>query len=122
MGTASKPENPLLLHTLLHQPLDLLELEIPLTKEEIDDVIKHMPADKSPGPDGFRAEFYQHFWNLIKDDLKMMFDDLYKGTLDIKRLNYGIIRLIPKTKEANQIQKFRPICLLNVSFKIFTKV
>lgn len=37
--------------------------------------------------------------------------------LDIERLNYGII-----TKDAAQIQKFRPICLLNVSFKIITKV
>ena len=53
---------------------------------------------------------------------KQMLDDLYNGDLDIKRLNYGIITLVPKTKEVNQIQKFSPICLLNVSFKIFTKV
>lgn len=30
--------------------------------------------------------------------------------------------MIPKCKDAKQIQKFRPICLLNVSFKIITKV
>lgn len=30
--------------------------------------------------------------------------------------------LIPKVKEANHIQQYRPICLLNASFKIFTKV
>ena len=59
---------------------------------------------------------------MIKEDFKHMFDDLYAGTLDIKRLNYGIITLVPKTKEANQIQKFRPVCLLNVSFNFFTKV
>ena len=40
----------------------------------------------------------------------------------ISRLNYGIIALVPKNKDAKQIQKFRPICLLNVSFKILTKV
>ena len=51
-----------------------------------------------------------------------MFDDLYNGNLDIKRLKYGIITLVPKTNDAKQIQKFRPICLLNVSFKIITKV
>lgn len=36
-------------------------------------------------------------------------------------LNFGVITLIPKVKEANRIQQYRPICLLNVSFKIFTK-
>jgi hypothetical protein len=30
--------------------------------------------------------------------------------------------LLPKKKDARVIQQYRPICLLNVSFKIFTKV
>jgi phosphate starvation-inducible protein PhoH len=30
--------------------------------------------------------------------------------------------LLPKVNEAESIQQYRPICLLNVSFKIFTKV
>jgi hypothetical protein len=37
-------------------------------------------------------------------------------------LNFGTIVLLPKKENAIQIQQFRPICLLNVSFKIFTKV
>jgi hypothetical protein len=37
-------------------------------------------------------------------------------------LNFGVITLIPKLQEVNVIQQYRPICLLNVSFKIFTKV
>jgi hypothetical protein len=37
-------------------------------------------------------------------------------------LNFGIITLLPKQKEASHIKHFCPICLLNVSFKIFTKV
>ena len=30
--------------------------------------------------------------------------------------------MLPKKTEAVRIEQFRPICLLNVSFKIFTKV
>src|SRR6185436_19529051 len=30
--------------------------------------------------------------------------------------------LIPKVQEATKVQQYRPICVLNVSFKIFTKV
>jgi hypothetical protein len=33
-----------------------------------------------------------------------------------------VITLIPKVKEATNVKQFRPICLLNVSFKIFTKL
>jgi hypothetical protein len=39
----------------------------------------------------------------------------------LERINYGIITLIPKGDDVDIIQKFRPICLLQVIFKIFTK-
>jgi hypothetical protein len=51
-----------------------------------------------------------------------MFKVLSKGDLPLFSLNFGVITLIPKVQEANIIQQYRPICLLNVSYKIFTKV
>ena len=51
-----------------------------------------------------------------------MFDKIYEGNLDIAGFNYGVVTLLPKGKDADCIQKYRPICLLNVIFKIFTKV
>jgi hypothetical protein len=51
-----------------------------------------------------------------------MFQELHYGDLPLFSLNFGVITLIPKVQEANVIQKYRPICLLNVNFKIFTKV
>jgi hypothetical protein len=77
---------------------------------------------KAPGPDGFPAEFYQVFWSLIKNDLMAMFRDFHNGDLPLFRLNFGIITLLPKEQEAKRIQQYRPICMLNVRFKIFTKV
>lgn len=35
-------------------------------------------------------------------------------------LTMGVITLVSKVKEANNVKQFRPICLLNVRFKIFT--
>src|SRR6266540_3450334 len=51
-----------------------------------------------------------------------MFHDLHSGDLQLFSLNFGVITLIPKVQEANIIQQYRSICLLNVSFKFFTKV
>ena len=37
-------------------------LELPFTEEEINDVVKELPLDKSPGPDGFNSEFFKACW------------------------------------------------------------
>jgi hypothetical protein len=92
------------------------------TKTEVKEAIFQMEHNKAPGPDGFPVEFYQVFWEVIKADLMALFHDFHKGELPLFSLNFGIITLLPKFQEAIKIQQYRPICLLNVSFKIFTKV
>ena len=94
----------------------------PFSENKVKDVVFQMEHNKAPGPDGFPAEFYQKFWEVIKDDLLLMFQELHAGNLPLFSLNFGVITLLPKVQEANVIQQYRPICLLNVSFKIFTKV
>ena len=51
-----------------------------------------------------------------------MFKDFHEGRLDVSRLNYGIITLLPKVQDAERIQQFRPIGLLNCPYKWITKV
>jgi hypothetical protein len=51
-----------------------------------------------------------------------MVQDFNSNALDLRRLNYGVITLVPKVQEANMIRQYRPICLLNVDFKIFPKL
>jgi len=51
-----------------------------------------------------------------------LFQDFHEGILPLFSLNFGIITLLPKKTKTVQIQQYRPICLLNVSFKIFTKI
>jgi hypothetical protein len=79
-------------------------------------------ADGAPGPDGIPFMFYQKFWEVIKNDLISMFNAWFNDDLDLYRLNFAMITLIPKENEARSMKKFRPISLLNCSFKIFTKV
>ncbi|RLN23448.1 hypothetical protein C2845_PM07G29970 [Panicum miliaceum] len=93
----------------------------PFEEAEIKSVVDDMKSNSAPGPNGFGVQFFKSFWPQVKGDLLAMFEDLYNHNLDLKRLNYGVITLVPKVKEANNIEQYRPICLLNVDFKIFTK-
>ena len=52
----------------------------------------------------------------------MPLSDRFVGKLSLYRINFGMIILLQKTPDANTIQKYRPICLLQVMYKILTKV
>jgi hypothetical protein len=97
------------------------ELDRDFSEEEIKAAVFGSYAEGAPGTDGFSFLFYQNFWEVIKDDLIRMFRDWNKGELDLFRLNFSLLTLIPKEPEAKTIHKFRPIALTNCSFKIFSK-
>jgi hypothetical protein len=78
-------------------------------------------VEEAPGPDGLPVGFYREFWPEIKYIVLEMFNDFYRGELNLIRLNYNMISLILKIEEANNIEKYRPIGLLNVDYKWFTK-
>jgi hypothetical protein len=47
------------LNSLLRLVENLSCLEEPFHNEEIEQIIKDLPTDKSPGPDGFNGEFLE---------------------------------------------------------------
>ena len=80
----------------------------PFIELELKKVIFSMKENSAPGPDGFSVSFYKHCWELIKGDFMMMVNDFCLSNLDIARLNYGVITLIPKVKGPTNIKQFRP--------------
>jgi hypothetical protein len=58
----------------------------------------------------------------VKPDIVSMFEYLHKADLDLCTLNFAMLTLIPKIEDAKDMKHFRPISLINCSFKIFSKV
>jgi hypothetical protein len=81
-----------------------------------------MKHNKASSPDGLPIEFYQFFWDIVGPDLLVLFNEFYYGRLDVSRFNYGMLTLLPKNQGADKLQAYRPIALINVILKIFTKV
>ena len=98
-------------------PADNCFLEAPFSEDEIKLAVFDSYAEGAPGPDGLPFLFYQHFWDIIKLDLIALFSAFETGMLNLSRLNYASIVLIPKEMDAKTLKKFRPISLLNCSFK-----
>jgi hypothetical protein len=103
-----------------HEENEILSGEF--TESEVREAVFQMEHNKARGPDGFPVEFYQVFWEVIKDDLLALFSEFHREELNFFSLNFGIITLIRKVPKATKIQQYSPICVLNINFKIFTKV
>jgi retron-type reverse transcriptase len=126
MGSSDNPK----MHFNLEETIDtptLTEdqktaLELPFSTKEIDDCIKDLPNDKSPGPDGFNNEFIKNCWSIIGDDVRALINDFHQGKITLESINSSLISLIPKTDNPSSPNDFRPISLLNSVFKIITKL
>ena len=96
-------------------------LSMPFTALEVKDAISQIGTTKSPWPDRFPALFYQNNWNVVGDEVtRAVLNYLNEGGT-ISDINHTFIVLIPKVKNPECMNHFRPISLCNVIYQIISK-
>lgn len=98
-------------------------LDRPISEGDLVKALNSFPPNKSPGPDGFGAEFYQTFSEkLTPIMLRMLNDSFLKDRLPDSMYEAHICVIPKKGKYLLDPANYRPISLLNLDHKILTKV
>lgn len=100
----------------------IASLETPFSDLDIEKAFLSLPQNKSPGPDGYPAEFFTGNWKAIgREMIDAVKEFLNTGEL-LQQLNATLLVLVPKKTNANKITEFRPIACCNTVYKVVSKL
>ena len=81
-----------------------------------------MATNKALGLDEFTIEFFKAYWYILKEDLLILIRNFHRTKKVLPAINATFLTLIPKSSQADSPDKFHPIALCNVLYKILSKL
>ena len=94
----------------------------PFGEMEIEEMVKECDGNKSSGPDDFNFAFIKESWYLLKNEIRIMFDQFHANEVVSRGLLAYFMVLIPRVSSPSEIKDFRPISLLGCLYKLLSKV
>eukprot|EP00253_Pinus_taeda_P023412 PITA_23412 len=90
--------------------------------QEVEHAVRQLKAGKPPGPDGFTSNFFHSFWQLIKMEVWQVVEESRSFIWMFPRVNATFIALVPKVDNPSTPDKYIPIALCNIIYKIVSKI
>nr|KAJ0222743.1 hypothetical protein LSAT_V11C200067800 [Lactuca sativa] len=118
------PIRPLLIRKTFKQlSIDQVQsLELPITPEEIKNVVWRCGNDKALGPDGFTFKIIKENWDIISGDIINFVNHFEHHASLAKGCNSSFITLVPKVRDPISLADYRPISLIGSMYKIIAKI
>jgi hypothetical protein len=110
---------------VLHSPSttdDMTDLSKPFEEAEIHDAFRSANRRRAPGYDGNVREFYLREWEVIREDMCTIFNQMFFDKRTTPKQNHGVIICLPKVRGGLVPQNYRPITLLNTDYKCLARM
>ena len=95
----------------------------PITITELGSIVKNMKNNKTPGIEGFPADFFKVFWKDLKTYVLRALNESYRNGILPPSLRQTVICCLPKgNKPRDNLKNWRPVSLTSVLYKTATNV
>ena len=124
MGNLEEMDKFLEKHNLLRLNQEEIEnINRPITNTEIETVIKNLPTNQNPGPDGFTGKFYQTFREELTPILLKLFQNIAEGgTLPNSFYEATITVTAKPDKDVTRKENYRLLSLVNIDANILNQI
>ncbi|GKD78976.1 RNA-directed DNA polymerase, eukaryota [Tanacetum coccineum] len=100
----------------------ILDLESPISNDEIRTAVWGCGEDKSPGPDDFTFEFFRKYWAIVGPDFSIAVEWFFEHGDFAIGCSSSFVALIPKVLDPKVVSDYRPISLIGSLYKVITKI
>ena len=99
-----------------------VDLEAPITMEEMEMAVRQGKNAKAPGNNGISHDFLKNKWKTIRHDFLQILKDMYVDEAILNSQMHGIIVCVPKKRNPERPEDYRALTLLNADFKLLSRI